>query len=111
MEMIQLNKELYDAAHRITEAQKVLYQYAREQAQAEVDMDKALAIATVELKDKGIQMSVINTLAKAQISDKRYKSLLADNMFKASFRALDALQTQITALQTIMRYQSEMGRG
>ena len=108
MELTEINKQLYDAARRLEEGAKLIFKYAKEAAETELQYDREMARAVMELKEEGTPATLIDKLARGKCAEIRYKANLAELTYKACIKSLEAQQTQISALQSITKYQSEV---
>ena len=108
MELISINKELLESSERLKNASTELFALAREKAQAEKAYRIALYKAIMELKDAGEKVTLIPDLARGKTADAKFQRDLADVRFTAGREALDAIKTQVSSLQTILKYQTEV---
>ena len=108
MELIQLNQELYQTSKRLEGGGKDIFRMAREMAIAEKEYRKALAIEKIRLREEKMPVGLIEDVARGNLSELRYKRDLAKETYIAGRDSLKAIQMQISALQTIIRYQSEV---
>ena len=108
MEKIQLNQELYEVAQRLQKAPAEIYKLARKRAVTERTYRLNLSQEIVRLRDAGTPATIINDMARGNIADIKFQRDLADGQYRASIEALEALKSQLMALQTIAKYQSEI---
>lgn len=59
-------------------------------------------------KDAGEKVTLIPDLARGMTADAKFQRDLADVRFTAGREALDAIKTQVSSLQTILKYQTEV---
>jgi len=110
LELAQISKELYDSVQSLGRGRKILFDYAKKLAQAEKDYRQALSKEIMKLKGEGIQVSIISDLARGNTASQRYDRDLAETMWKAAIKNLEALQSEQTALQSILKWQNEVPR-
>jgi hypothetical protein len=55
-----------------------------------------------------MQTTLIPDIAKGNVSEYLFQRDLAEARFKAGIEAADAIKVQVSALQTIMKYQSDI---
>lgn len=108
MEITSINKELLDSSERLKNASNELFKLAREKAEAERDYRRALHHAIMELKIAGERATLIPDLARGQVAEIKFTRDLSDARFTAGREALDAIKTQVSSLQTILKYQTEV---
>ncbi|NGP60016.1 hypothetical protein FLT15_17900 [Paenibacillus thiaminolyticus] len=110
MELIQVTDEIYTASQRLSKAADALYELAREKAEAERRYRLALAQEMLRLKADGLQVTLITDVAKGseEVADKLFKRDLSDGRFRAGLESQEAIKTQISAYQTILKYRSEV---
>ena len=108
MELTVINSKIYEACTILSEGSRRISEYAKKSAEAERDYDKAFTIKIMELMEQKIPVTLIRDLAKGQISDIKYKMDLADKMYDSCKRSLSAQESQLSALQSILKYQSEV---
>lgn len=109
IELQSVTQAIMDDRERVTKSIKVLWQLARKKAETEQKYRKALEIEIMDLKGEGMPVTIINDLARGRCSDMKYKRDLAEAEYRVAVASLSALETSISALQTISKYQSEIG--
>ena len=108
MELTQITKEIYDATKRLEQAGRKVYKMAKEKAETERAYRLALSQEEMKLKLEKMNVTLIGDIARGNVSDLKYERDLAEGKYKASIEALEALKAQTNALQTIVRFQSEL---
>jgi len=108
IELISIAKEIHDAAQRLSNAAGALFSLASDSAKAEQAYRKALAVEIVKLKSEGMSVTLICDIARGTLSDLKFNRDLAEARFQSGRDAVKAIQTQISALQTVVKYQSEV---
>lgn len=108
MDIISLNKEIYDVQQRLQQSGRALYKLGKEVAEAEREYRIALRKEIITLKSEGMPATLIGDLARGATADLKFKRDCADNQFKASRDAISALQSALSALQTINKHQTDI---
>lgn len=108
MELNDITRELYDASARLRKGSGELFKLAKARAESERAYRMALAAQIVELRAEGIQASLIPDIARGVCAELKYQRDLDDGRYMVGRDSLDAIKTQISALQTIVRYQEEL---
>ena len=108
MDLVNINQKILEASTTIREGSKMIFEYAKKAAEAERDYDKAYAFKIQELMDKKMPVTVVKEIAKGEIADLKYKMDLQENLYDACKRSLSAQESQLSALQSILKYQSEV---
>lgn len=104
MELTTITTEIFEAQARLKSAGKQLFELAREKAETEREYRKALAHSILRLKTDGERATLIPDIARGEVADKKFDRDLADARYTAGREAVNAIETQISALQTIVRY-------
>lgn len=100
--------ELHNASIRLDKASKQIFEISKQSAEAEREYRKALAQEIIMLKATGVQTGLILDIAKGNVSDLLYKRDLKEGLYMSSKESIRAIETQISALQTISRYMNEL---
>lgn len=108
MDMIQINEELHNASQRLENGSKVLFSYARDFAIAEEKYRKALGKEIDRLKQEGQSVTLIPDIARGNLSELKKERDLAEYTYTSARDSLNAIKSQISALQTITKYQEDM---
>lgn len=108
MDMIQLNKEIYEVAQRLQKAAAEIYKLANKRAMTERTYRLNLSKEIVNLRAEGTPATIINDLARGNVSDDKFQRDLAEGQYRAAIEAMEALKSQLSALQTVAKYQSEI---
>lgn len=108
LDIVDIGQAIYETSQAIRKSIKTLYKYAKEYAEAEREYRLALAKEIVTLRDKGMPVTVINDVARGNISDLKYKRDLAEVSYKTARDMLNALQTEMSGLQTLYKRQEEV---
>lgn len=108
MEITHVTSEIHAASQRLSKSADALFDLGREKAEKERDYRSALAQEILKLKTEGMPVSIINEVAKGNVSERLFQRDLAEARFKAGIEAADAIKVQVSALQTILKYQTEV---
>lgn len=108
MELTQINNELYQAASRLSKGSKELFSLAKEFAEAERDYRRALAVEIVKLKSEGQSVTLINDIARGNCAELKFNRDCAEAKYQSGRDSLKAIETQVSALQSILKFSSEV---
>lgn len=104
MEHNTLARHIVEAVKRLQEQEKTLADAAKERATTETEYRKRLAIEIMKLKQMGIQASIIKEIAHGNISEAVQNKELQEALFAAKKESMRAIQTEISAWQTIANF-------
>lgn len=108
IELADITQELYRGSKRLEEASQEIFRLARDMAEKERDYRKALALEKTKLRDQGLPVTLIDDVARGNLADLRFQRDLAKETYIAARDAMKAIQTQLTALQSILKLQQEV---
>jgi len=108
MELTILTQEIYDVSKRLERASKALYRLAEEKAESERIYRMRLTQEMLALREQGMSVGLINDVARGNVSDLLFQRDAAEAKFKAALESLGALQSQLSALQSILKVQQEV---
>ncbi len=108
MDPINITQELYQGSKRLEEGSKEIFNLAKAMAETERDYRVALAKEKIKLRDEGMAIGLIEDVARGNLADLRFERDLAKEKYIAARDSMKAIQTQIGALQSILRIQSEV---
>ncbi|WP_026676762.1 hypothetical protein [Fictibacillus gelatini] len=108
MELSIIAREIYEATHRLAAAGNEVYRLAKEKADTERDYRLALSKEILILKSEGMSVTLVSDVARGNVADLKHKRDLAEGKYKASIEALKSIQAQVNALQSILKFQSEV---
>lgn len=108
MELTEINQELFNISKRLDKASKNLYKLAKDKAESEFEYRKALMQEIVKLRDEGLPATLIADIARGKVADLKFKRDLAQDIFKSALSSLDAIKSQQTSLQSILKYQDNV---
>jgi hypothetical protein len=110
MELQQITSMIMVASQRIDKATKEIYKMADKKAETERTYRIALAQKKLILKAEGMAISLIEDVARGdeEVANLKFERDSAEDRFKAAIESLRALQAELSGLQTISRYQSDV---
>jgi len=108
MELHQITNEIYAISQRLDKATKALYKLGLEKAETERVYRMRLAQEMLSLRSDGMPAAMIADVARGNLSDLLFQRDAAEAKFKAAIESLDALKSQLTALQSILKYQEQI---
>ena len=108
MEITNITKELYESSKRLENGSKEIFNLAKEMAEAEREYRKALTIEILKLKHGGMSITLINEIARGNTAELKFARDLGEAKYTAARDSLKAIQIQISALQTIIKFQEEL---
>lgn len=108
MEFTTITKEIFDASGRLSKGSKELFSLAKGFAEAERDYRRALAVEIVRLKSEGNPVTIIGDVARGNTAELKFARDLAEFKYQSGRDSLRAIETQVSALQSILRVQGEV---
>jgi|SRR5690625_3222176 len=108
MELTSITKEMYEISKRLDQASRTIHSMARLKAETERDYRLSLAQEITKLRADGMSVTLVSDTAKGNVADLKFERDLADGRYRAAIEALEALKSQLTALQSILRVQEEI---
>lgn len=108
MELHQITNEIYAISQRLDKATKALYKLGLEKAETERVYRMKMAQEMLSLRAEGMPAAMISDVARGNLSDLLFQRDAAEARFKAAIESLDALKSQLTALQSILKYQEQI---
>lgn len=108
MHITDITNEIHAASQRLSKSADALFELGREKAETEREYRSELAKEMLRLKSEGMQVTLITDIAKGNVSERLFQRDLAEARFKAGIEAADAIKIQVSALQTILKYQSDI---
>lgn len=108
MELQTLTEEIYRVSKRLERASKALYKLGEEKAETERIYRMRLAQEMLSLRAEGMPATLINDVARGNVSDLLFQRDAAEARFKAAIESLSALQSQLSALQSIVKHQEDI---
>lgn len=108
IDMHDVAAEIRRVSKRLDGAPKVIFNAAKDFAEAERDYRKALSIEIVKLKADGMPVSIINDVARGNVAELKYARDLAEGLYKSSSESAKVLQSEMSGLQSILRVQDSV---
>lgn len=106
---MKLTQEMYDISQRLSKSTSEIYKLAHNQAETERIYRMELSKEIFRLREDKLPATLIPDLARGNISDLKFDRDLAEAKYKAAIEALKALNSQLSGLQTVCKYQSDIG--
>jgi ribosome-binding protein aMBF1 (putative translation factor) len=106
--MVDIAQEIYSSAKRLQNSGDEMFKLARDYAEAEQEYRKALGMEIIKLKDAKMSVTLIGDIARSNVSNIKFKRDLAEFKYKAGRDKVQALQSELSALQSIYRRQNEI---
>lgn len=103
MELIDLSKEIMETAKRLQRASSKIFELGKDKAQTERDYRVALMHEMLILKSEGMSIGMINDVARGRVSELLFKRDLAEIMYKSGQESMHALQSTLSALQSLLK--------
>ncbi|WP_010094500.1 hypothetical protein [Ornithinibacillus scapharcae] len=110
MELQKITNMIMIASERIDKATREVYKLAKNKAETEQKYRVALAKEILTLKADGMKVTIIDNIAKGneEIAQLKFERDYAEDMFKAAIKSLEALQAELSGLQSILRVQNDI---
>ena len=108
IDTVEITKEIYDSAHRLQGEGDALFKLAQAMAETERTYRRALGIEIVKLKTEKVQATLIPDIARGMTADLKFERDLAELRWTAAKENVRSIQTQMSALQSILRHQQEI---
>lgn len=109
MELTPTINMLHQATKRLSESSKEVFRLAKAKAETEREYRSELAKVMMSMRMDKVQATLIPDLARGEVSELKYQRDLATETYRAALSAMEALKVEINALQSIAKYQSEIG--
>ena len=108
MELTPTIKMLRDATMRLDNASKEVFRLAQSKAETERTYRQELAKEIFRLRDEKMPATLISDTARGAVADLKYSRDLSADLYRSALAAMEALKTEVNALQTITKYQSDI---
>lgn len=108
MELMEITKEMYKVSQRLDKATRALYKLAQERAETERDYRMNLSMEITKLRAEGTSVTIIPDMARGNMSKFKFDRDLAEGRYRAAIESLRALESQLSALQSILKWQDTM---
>lgn len=106
--VVEINKEIYESGKRLINGCDKLFELSKEMAETEQKYRKALALEIIRLREEKVQATLVPDIARGNTSDLKFKRDLAESRYRSALNAMDAIKTQLSGLQSILKYQEEI---
>jgi hypothetical protein len=110
MELTKVTEQMLKTTEKLRNATSAIFTLARQKAEAEETyrIEKAKEIA--RLRFEKVQATLIPDLAtgKEEIAHLKFKRDIAADRYKSGVEAIRGLQSELSAYQTICRYQEDI---
>jgi MarR-like DNA-binding transcriptional regulator SgrR of sgrS sRNA len=108
VELSQIAKEIYESGKRLENGSKQLFTLSKEMAESEREYRRALQIEILQLRDQKVQATLIPDIARGKTSELKFKRDLAEARYKSARDSLEAIQSQMNGLQSILKIYQEV---
>lgn len=105
MDLIQIGAEISVCAKRLEKAANELYKIGEAKASSEQVYRVKLAQEMIKLKSEGMSVSMISDVAKGNVGEYLFKRDYDEVRWKAALESVDAIKSQLSAYQSILKYQ------
>lgn len=93
-----LINQLNELSLKLTQGIKLMGKYGREYADAERSYKVALAKKALELRDRGMPVTLIDKVIYGKVADERFERDTAEVMYKTAQEHINAIKLQIRIL-------------
>ena len=108
IDLVDVATSIMSDRDRIEKNMETIWRLAQERADAELVYKRAYAIKIEELRIEKYPATLIKELAEGQVAELRRSWELASGQYRAALASLEALQTNIQALQSILRHMEKV---
>jgi hypothetical protein len=108
MDLQNIGQAIYDTSMQLQEGAKSLYGHGKAYAEAEQAYRIELAREIMRLRDEKVQITLIGDVARGNLAELKFKRDLAEVAYKTAKDMLQALQSQLSGLQTLYKRQDEL---
>ena len=108
LDMHDIGQGIYETSQQIQRGVKSLFGHAKTYAEAEHEYRLALAREIMRLREEKMPVTLIADVARGNLADLKYKRDLAEVTYKTAKDMLQALQSQLSGLQTLYKRQDEI---
>ncbi|GLY11392.1 hypothetical protein [Pseudobacillus badius] len=109
MELTSVVQLIYQATKRLDKIQREIFKLAEKKAMTESAYRQKLAEEMMRLRVEKIPTTLIPDMARGNTSDLKLERDLAEGTYKSALSAMEALKVEINALQSVAKYQNEVG--
>lgn len=108
MELNNVTNELYESSKRLGNSADALFSLGKAKAESEQIYRMELAKEMFKLRHEKVPVTLIPDIAKGNVHKQLFDREFAETQFQAGIKAADAIKVQVSALQTILKYQSDI---
>lgn len=110
IDLYSVVQQMQQTSQKLRNATSEIFRLAREKAEAEERYRVELAKEIARLRFEKVQATLIPDLARGneQIALLKFKRDIAADRYKSGVEVIRGLQSELSALQTICRYQDEI---
>lgn len=108
MELRSITNEILQVSQRLGKSSKEIFRLGQEKAEAERNYRIKLGQELLKLKSEGMAIGLINDVARSNVADYLFERDRSEAIFRAAMEAMSALKSQLTALQSVLRVQSDV---
>jgi hypothetical protein len=108
MDLVQINNEISICAKRLEKSANELYKIGDAKAHSEQVYRVKLAQEFIKLKSEGMSIGMIADVAKGNVGEYLFKRDYDEVRWKAALESVDAIKSQLSAYQSILKYQDTM---
>lgn len=105
--VIEIAKEIRFKIDQLEKMRAEIRSRAEAKATSISTYDRSMAKHIFLLKEKGIQISILDKLARGECWSERYDMELADGLYKSLISNMNCVQAELNGLQSINRHLSE----
>lgn len=109
MELKMISDEIYAVSKRLQKSADAIYKLGNEKAVSERDYRKALMMEILKLRSDGMPATLILDVARGNVSDLMFERDAAEARFKSAIESLEALKSQLSALQSLLKHLESIG--
>jgi len=112
-DLVQVSKAIRDTSNQLDDDIKTLTDKIKKSAKAEQKYRVALSRKIIELKSEKMPVTLIADVARGsdEVSNVKFNRDLETETYKASKEILKAREAQLSSLQTLIKYQSDIEGG
>ncbi len=103
-DIVTVTTEIRQAASDLRKAVDDIHAAAKKKAETERDYRVRLAREIMTLRDLGLQVSIINDIARGHCADAKYERDLAEVLYRSTLEAIESQRAQLSALQSALKY-------
>lgn len=104
MELVDISQGIMEDRKKILGNIKTVWKLAEEKAQTEFVYRKAYAVEVERLRIEKTPATIIRDLAEGEVAEHKRAWELSSGKFRAALASLEALQTSMQALQSVLKH-------